>query len=102
MRYPYPFAVVRSAVVSILTNQFARRLTISVLLTGFDGSVFFAVLPTMSEASKYIPGLAMVFAVLVVGLAATLTRTWFLTFRDRNLEAVPAAHTHWHEEGRVP
>lgn len=81
MRYPSPFAVVGSAVVSILTNQFARRLTISVLLTGFDGSVLFAVLPIIGEAAKVAPGLAIVFAVLVIGLAATLTRTWFLTFR---------------------
>ena len=102
MRYTSPFTVVRSAVVSVLTNQFARRLTISVLLTGFDGSVIFAVLPTISEAAKHNPGLAAVFAVLGIGLAATLSRTWFLTFRDRSIETVPATLTHWHEERRVP
>jgi hypothetical protein len=36
MRYPYPFAVLRSAAVYVLTNQFARRFAISVLMTGFD------------------------------------------------------------------
>ena len=101
MRYPYPFTVVRSAVVSILTNQFARRLTISVLLTGFDGSVLLAVLPTVREASEYIPGLATGFAVLVFGLVVTLVRTWFLTFRDRTPQAIPATQPHRHIERKV-
>jgi hypothetical protein len=83
MHYSYPFAVVRSAVASIPTNQFARRLMISILLSGFDGSVLLTVLPTIREASEKIPGLAMVFAVLVVGLVVTLVRTWLIAFRAR-------------------
>jgi hypothetical protein len=71
-------------------------------MTGFDGSVLFAVLRSISEASKYIPGLAMVFVVLVIGLVVTLARMWFLTFRHTNPEAVTASQTHWHEERRIP
>ena len=101
MRYLYPFAAVRSAVVSIFPNQFIRRLAISALLTGFDVSVLLAVLPTIREASKYVPWLATVFAVLVFGLIATLTRTWFLTFRDRDLEAISSSQPHQPVERRV-
>lgn len=101
MRYTHPFAVVRSAVVNALTTPFARRLAISALLTGFDGSVLFAVLPTIGQASKYIPGLAIVFAFLVVGLAATLARTWILAFRTRNLEAVSATQVLTQEERKI-
>jgi hypothetical protein len=102
MRYRYSFAVVRSAVVSIFSNQFIRRFAISVLLTGFDGSVLLAVLPTARAASEYVPWLATVYAVLVLGLTATLARTWILTFRGRNLEAIPPSQPHQHAERRVP
>jgi hypothetical protein len=101
MRYRFSFAVVRSAVVTTFPNQFARRFAISALLTGFDGSVLVAVLPTAREASKYVPWLAAVFAVLALGLIATLARTWFLTFRERNLGAVPSSQPHQHVERRV-
>lgn len=89
MRNSYAFAAVRSAVVDLFTNEFFRRLTTSVLLTGFNGSVLFAVLPTIREASKDIPWLTTVFTVLVFGLIATLARTWYLTFRHRNLKRIP-------------
>jgi hypothetical protein len=101
MRYRYSFAVVRSAVFSIFSNQFIRRFAISALLTGFDGSVLLAVLPTAREASKYVPWLATVFAVLVLGIVATLARTWFLTFRERNVEAIPSSQPHQNVERRV-
>jgi heme/copper-type cytochrome/quinol oxidase subunit 4 len=76
-------------------------LAISALLTGFDVSVLLAVLPTIREASKYVPWLATVFAVLVFGLIATLARTWFLTFRDRDLEAISSSQPHQPVERRV-
>jgi hypothetical protein len=86
MHIPLPIAAVRSAVVSTLTNQFVRRLAISLVLTGFDGSVLAATLPAVYAASAYLPWLAIGFACLIFGLLATLARVWFLTFRYRRLE----------------
>ncbi len=86
MQIPHPIAAVRAAVVSTFTNQFLRRLAISLILTGFDGSVVAATLPVVSAASAYLPWLAIGFTCLIFGLLATLARVWFLTFKFRRLE----------------
>jgi hypothetical protein len=102
MRFPYTLSAVRSAAASTFTNQFTRRLTICLLLSGFDGSVLAKVGPTVSEALKVAPWLAAAFVVLVAGLLTTLARTWFLAFRDLNPKEGIAVQPQPHAERRIP
>ena len=83
MRNPYPVTVVRTAAVSTFTNQYVRRLLVSILLTGFDGSVLLTAGRNVYEVASLIPWLAFVFVVLVSGLLFTLGHVWLLTFRAR-------------------
>jgi hypothetical protein len=82
MRYPYSLAAVRSVAVSTLTNQFVRRLLLSIMITGFDGSVLItagqAVLTVASEA----PWMTAAFSTLSLLMLATLARIWFLTLTE--------------------
>jgi hypothetical protein len=83
MRDPYPVTAVHTAAVPTLTNQYVRRLLLSILLTVFDGSVLLTAGRNVYEAALLMPWLAFVFVVLVFGLLFTLGRVWLLTFRVR-------------------
>jgi hypothetical protein len=101
MRDSYPVTVARTAAVSTLTNQYVRRLLISILLTGFDGTVLLTTGRDVYEAASLMPWLAFVFTVLAVGLLLTLGHVWLLTFRARR----PSAHLNHNpnpEERRFP
>jgi uncharacterized membrane protein YcjF (UPF0283 family) len=71
----------RSAVTSALTNPFARSLMISMLMTGFDGSVLIVAGRWVFDAFNEVPWLAVAFCFAAIGLLLTLARIWFLTFR---------------------
>jgi hypothetical protein len=101
MRDSHPLTAVPTAAVSTLTNQYVRRLLVSILLTGFDGGVLLTAGRDVYEAASLMPWLAFVFAVLVVGLLLTLGHVWLLTFRARR----PSAHLNLNlnpEERRFP
>ena len=89
MRDSYPVTVARPTAVSTLTNQYVRRLLISILLTGFDGTVLLTTGRDVYEAASLMPWLAFVFAVLAVGLLLTLGHVWLLTFRARRSRRAP-------------
>ena len=89
MRNPNPVAAVRSAVVSTLTNQYVRRLLLSMLFTGFDGSVLLTAGRYVYEAAPLEPWLAFAFAALAVGLLITLGRLWLLTLRTARISEHP-------------
>ena len=81
MRNSYSANAVRSAVTSALTNPFTRSLMISMLMTGFDGSVLIVAGRCVLDASNEVPWLAVAFSFAAIGLLVTLTRIWLLTFR---------------------
>ncbi len=81
MRKTYPAFAVRSAVTSALTHQFTRNLMISILMTGFDGSVLITVGRSVLDAFDEAPWLAVAFGMAATGLLMSLGRIWFLTFR---------------------
>ena len=59
---------VRSAVISALTNQFTRNLMISMLMTGFDGSVLIVAGRCVLDAFNEVPWLAVAFCFAAIGL----------------------------------
>jgi hypothetical protein len=59
-----PITAARAAIVPTFSKQFILRFAISLLLTSA-------------------PILRAAFAILILGLIASLARMWFLTFRDR-------------------
>ena len=73
MRNSYSANPVRSAVIS-LTNQFTRNLMISMLMTGFDGSVLIVAGRCVLDAFNEVPWLAVAFCFAAIGLLLTLTR----------------------------
>jgi hypothetical protein len=81
MRNSHPADAVRSSVTSAVTNQFTRNLMISILMTGFDGSVVIAVGRSVLDAFDEAPWLAVAFVLAATGLVVTLGRMWYLTFR---------------------
>jgi hypothetical protein len=81
MRNSYSANAVRSAVTSALTNPFTRSLMISMLMTGFDGSVLIVAGRYVLDAFNEVPWLAVAFCFAAIGLLLTLARIWFLTFR---------------------
>jgi hypothetical protein len=81
MRNSYSANPVRSAVTSALTNQFTRNPMISMLMTGFDGSVLIVAGRCVLDAFNEAPWLAVAFSFAAIGLLITLARIWFLTFR---------------------
>ena len=62
MRNSNSVAAVRSAVVSIFTNQFIWKLAISALLTGFDASVLVTAAQAVYEVRNDLPWMAIGFA----------------------------------------
>ena len=56
MRNSYSANAVRSAVTSALTNPFTRSLMISMLMTGFDGSVLIVAGRWVFDPSMKFPG----------------------------------------------
>jgi hypothetical protein len=81
MRKSHPADAVRSSITSALTNQFTRNLMISLLMTGFDGSVLIVAGRCVLDASNEVPWLAVAFSFAAIGLLVTVTRIWLLTFR---------------------
>ena len=81
MRNSYSANPVRSAVMSALTNPFTRSLMISMLMTGFDGSVLIVAGRYVLDAFNEVPWLAVAFCFAAICLLLTLARIWFLTFR---------------------
>jgi len=77
----YSVFPVRSAATSALTNQFTRNLMISILMTGFDGSVVITAGRSVLDAFDEAPWLAVAFGLAATGLVVTLGRMWYLTFR---------------------
>lgn len=88
MRLSHPVAAARAAAVSTLTNQYVRRLLVSMLMTGFDGSVLLSVGRTVYEAAPLAPWMTLAFIVLVTGLLLSLGHIWYTTFRTRRVASV--------------
>ena len=66
------------------SNQFIRRFAASILLTGVNAGVILTFSPSVFSDSFNAPILRTAFAILILGLIASLARMWFLTFRDRS------------------
>jgi hypothetical protein len=86
MRNSDSVAAVRSAVVSIFTNQFIWKFALSALLTGFDGSVLVTAGQAVYEVRNDLPWLAIGFVFTAIALLVTLGRIWFLTFRQARVD----------------
>ena len=78
-----PITAARAAIVPMLSKQFILRFVISLLLTGVDADVVLTFAPSVFTALFNAPILRAAFAILILGLIASLARMWFLTFRDR-------------------
>lgn len=78
-----PITVARAAIVPMLSKRFILRLAISLLLTGVDADAVLSVAPSMFTALLNAPILCAAFAILILGLIASLAHMWFLTFRNR-------------------
>ena len=78
-----PITAARAAIVPMSSKQFILRFAISLLLTGVDADVVLTFAPSVFTALFNAPILRAAFAILILGLIASLTRMWFLTFRDR-------------------
>jgi hypothetical protein len=77
-------ASLRVAVASTPSNQFKRRLLTSSLFTCFDAAALQIVGPSIYRVSSNSAAMQAGFAVLVIGMLASLGRMWFLTIRDSN------------------
>jgi hypothetical protein len=78
-----PITAARDAIVSMFSKQFILRFAISLLLTGVDADVVLTFAPSVFTALLNAPILRAAFAILILGLIASLARMWFLTFRGR-------------------
>jgi hypothetical protein len=78
-----PITAVRAAIVPAFSKQFILRFAISLLLTSADADVILTFAPSVFSALFNAPILRAAFAILILGLIASLARMWFLTFRDR-------------------
>ena len=81
-----PLAAARSVANSILTNQFVRRLLLSILITGFDGSVLVTAGKEVLDLALEAPLITVVFLILSLLLLLTLARIWFLTLSEPSLQ----------------
>jgi hypothetical protein len=77
-------AAARAPFVHKLSNQFIRRFAASILLTGVNAGVMLTFSPSVFSDSFNAPILRTAFAILILGLIASLALMWFLTFRDRS------------------
>jgi hypothetical protein len=77
-----PLAAARPVVTSILTNQLVRRLLLSILITGFDGSVLVTAGKEVLDVAPEAPLMSIAFLILGLLLLVTLARIWFLTFSE--------------------
>jgi hypothetical protein len=78
-----PITAVRAVIVPAFSKQFILRFAISLLLTSADADVILTFAPSVFSALFNAPILRAAFAILILGLIASLARMWFLTFRDR-------------------
>jgi hypothetical protein len=78
-----PITAARAAIVPTFPKQFILRFAISLLLTSADADVILTFAPSVFSAIVNAPILRAAFAILILGLIASLARMWFLTFRDR-------------------
>jgi hypothetical protein len=78
-----PISSARAAIVPKLSKEFILRFAISLLLAGVDADVVLTFAPSVFTALFNAPILRAAFAILILGLIASLARMWFLTFRGR-------------------
>ncbi|MGA3374024.1 MAG: hypothetical protein ABSC48_19980 [Terracidiphilus sp.] len=78
-----PITAARAAIVPMFSKQFILRFAISLLLTGVDADVVLTFASSVFRALFNAPILRASFAILILGLIASLARMWFLTFKDR-------------------
>jgi hypothetical protein len=78
-----PITAARAAIVPTFSKQFILRFALSLLLTSADADVILTFAPSVFSALLNAPILRAAFAILIIGLIASLARMWFLTFRDR-------------------
>jgi hypothetical protein len=74
-----PITAARAAIVPTFSKQFILRFAIS----SADADVILTFAPSVFSALFNAPILRAVFAILILGLIASLARMWFLTFRAR-------------------
>jgi len=77
-----PLATAHAVVVFTSSNRFARRLVVSILLTGCDVVTILITGPSAYSNSAGVPVLRATFILLFFGMLASLSHVWFLTFRD--------------------
>jgi hypothetical protein len=78
-----PITTVRAAIVPTFSMQFILRFAFSLLLTSADADVILTFAPSLFSVLFNARILRAAFAILILGLIASLARMWFLTFRDR-------------------
>jgi hypothetical protein len=78
MRHPSPIAAVRSVAVSTFSNQLVQRILLSILLTGFDGSVLISTGQSALSVASEAPWITVAFLLTSVLILATLARIWLL------------------------
>ena len=78
-----PIAAARAAIDPMFSKHFILRFAISLLLTGVDADVVLTFAPSVFTVHFNAPILRAAFAILILGLIASLARMWFLTFRGR-------------------
>lgn len=78
-----PATAARAAVVPMFSKKFILRFAISLMITGLDADFVLTFAPSVFTALLKAPILRAAFAILILGLIASLARMWFLTFRDR-------------------
>ena len=77
-----PLATAHAVVAFTYSNRFARRLVVSILLTGCDVVTILIAGPSAYSNSAGVPVLRATFVLLFFGMLASLSHVWFLTFRD--------------------
>jgi uncharacterized membrane protein len=78
-----PITAARAAIVPTFSRQFILRFAISLLLTSADADVILTFAPSVISALFNAPMLRAAFAMMILGLIASLARMWFLTFKGR-------------------
>ena len=80
---PALITAARAAIVPTFSKQFILRFVLSLLLTSADADVILTFAPSVFSALFNAPMLRAAFAMMILGLIASLARMWFLTFKDR-------------------
>ena len=80
-----PVSAAQAVIASTFSNRFARRLVVSILLTGCDVVTILITGPSAYSNSAGVPVLRATFILLFFGMLASLSHVWFLTFRDHRL-----------------